>query len=246
MKRYTSRIRFFSSKNKIIIIMITKIVLWIIWLFILNIILYFFIPPYNSFIKNLKYLNNNQSNNIYIPEEKNIEKYNWESFLEKNIINDIDTQTDNTNNDLDVIDIIKDENDFNQIQKDSKNKDYSQILNYFLKYNLSKKTYDPDYKMFYLTSEYFQEYITYSWSWIDLYIYNNDSFLNIYNFFDEIKDDIWVNINKTNTFWNNSFFINKINKDWRIRLIIKYSYILIWLNIDKSYYEDIKKILNNF
>lgn len=246
MKRYTSRIRFFSSKNKIIIIMITKIVLWIIWLFILNIILYFFIPPYNSFIKNLKYLNNNQSNNIYIPEEKNIEKYNWESFLEKNIINDIDTQTDNTNNDLDVIDIIKDENDFNQIQKDSKNKDYSQILNYFSKYNLSKKTYDPDYKMFYLTSEYFQEYITYSWSWIDLYIYNNDSFLNIYNFFDEIKDDIWVNINKTNTFWNNSFFINKINKDWRIRLIIKYSYILIWLNIDKSYYEDIKKILNNF
>jgi len=226
--------------------MITKIVLWIIWLFILNIILYFFIPPYNSFIKNLKYLNNNQSNNIYIPEEKNIEKNNWESFLEKNIINDIDTQTDNTNNDLDVIDIIKDENDFNQIQKDSKNKDYSQILNYFLKYNLSKKTYDPDYKMFYLTSEYFQEYITYSWSWIDLYIYNNDSFLNIYNFFDEIKDDIWVNINKTNTFWNNSFFINKINKDWRIRLIIKYSYILIWLNIDKSYYEDIKKILNNF
>jgi len=226
--------------------MITKIVLWIIWLFILNIILYFFIPPYNSFIKNLKYLNNNQSNNIYIPEEKNIEKYNWESFLEKNIINDIDTQTDNTNNDLDVIDIIKDENDFNQIQKDSKNKDYSQILNYFSKYNLSKKTYDPDYKMFYLTSEYFQEYITYSWSWIDLYIYNNDSFLNIYNFFDEIKDDIWVNINKTNTFWNNSFFINKINKDWRIRLIIKYSYILIWLNIDKSYYEDIKKILNNF
>jgi len=226
--------------------MITKIVLWIIWLFILNIILYFFIPPYNSFIKNLKYLNNNQSNNIYIPEEKNIEKNNWESFLEKNIINDIDTQTDNTNNDLDVIDIIKDENDFNQIQKDSKNKDYSQILNYFSKYNLSKKTYDPDYKMFYLTSEYFQEYITYSWSWIDLYIYNNDSFLNIYNFFDEIKDDIWVNINKTNTFWNNSFFINKINKDWRIRLIIKYSYILIWLNIDKSYYEDIKKILNNF
>lgn len=246
MKRYTSRIRFFSSKNKIIIIMITKIVLWIIWLFILNIILYFFIPPYNSFIKNLKYWNNNQSNNIYIPEEKNIEKNNWESFLEKNIINDIDAQTDNTNNDLDVIDIIKDENDFNQIQKDSKNKDYSQILNYFSKYNLSKKTYDPDYKMFYLTSEYFQEYITYSWSWIDLYIYNNDSFLNIYNFFDEIKDDIWVNINKTNTFWNNSFFINKINKDWRIRLIIKYSYILIWLNIDKSYYEDIKKILNNF
>lgn len=246
MKRYTSRIRFFSSKNKIIIIMITKIVLWIIWLFILNIILYFFIPPYNSFIKNLKYWNNNQSNNIYIPEEKNIEKNNWESFLEKNIINDIDAQTDNTNNDLDVIDIIKDENDFNQIQKDSKNKDYSQILNYFSKYNLSKKTYDPDYKMFYLTSEYFQEYITYSWSWIDLYIYNNDSFLNIYNFFDEIKDNIWVNINKTNTFWNNSFFINKINKDWRIRLIIKYSYILIWLNIDKSYYEDIKKILNNF
>jgi len=226
--------------------MITKIVLWIIWLFILNIILYFFIPPYNSFIKNLKYWNNNQSNNIYIPEEKNIEKNNWESFLEKNIINDIDAQTDNTNNDLDVIDIIKDENDFNQIQKDSKNKDYSQILNYFSKYNLSKKTYDPDYKMFYLTSEYFQEYITYSWSWIDLYIYNNDSFLNIYNFFDEIKDNIWVNINKTNTFWNNSFFINKINKDWRIRLIIKYSYILIWLNIDKSYYEDIKKILNNF
>ncbi len=219
--------------------MLIKIVLIIVWLFILNIWLYFTIPSYSSFIKDIKY-NKIEQNQDLSKEDPiyNQEIYSNNSLLENILIdekpqkNDIDTSSWKQN-------IIHNNDLYN-------NKDYSSILNSFSNYNLSKIDYNPDYKMFYLTSEYFPEYITYSWTWIDLYIYNNDSFLNIYNFFEEVKEDIKVSINKTNTFWKQSFFINKDTQDNRVRLVINYNYILIWLNIDKSYYENIKEILKKF
>ncbi len=115
---------------------------------------------------------------------------------------------------------------------------------------LLKKPYDEYYKIFDITDEYPTEYITYSNINYELYLFPTWDIDNIYNIFELLSLDKNTlkkfTLNKVNNFGVKSFFLNLAKDDGKVRLVIYNWKILFWLNIKKSYYSNIKSILEKF
>lgn len=226
------------------------------FVFLLNIGLYFYSDSYSFFLKKIKYweeaslLDKNKITDEYLLNSLTSweEKCNCEPLVCDNTLNS-EKNIEQVDDLMNVTPIQPQEN----IQNETLSKNNQKISEYikkFSNYNLLEKSYDEYYKIFDITDEYPNKYTTYS-SW-DLEIYffplsNYDEIYNIFNFL--INDDLITNkfdLNKTNNFWKQSFFINLKTQDDFVRLIIDDWNILFWLKIKKGYYWDIKKILQNF
>jgi hypothetical protein len=68
----------------------------------------------------------------------------------------------------------------------------SQILPKFSKYNLEEKPYDEYYKMFDISDEYPNTYITYANTDLEIYFFPESSFEDFYNIFTLLSNDIMV------------------------------------------------------
>ncbi len=235
------------------------IIFILIW-FVLNLLFFFFNDSYKKLIIGLKYDDKTEISDEYNPEKDNenldINKLNKEKIKtnfhepEKNLdeirMEDIEKQIKQTK--------IQDKINSKKISdssweqkpktiwfsvKEQANIDFIQWI--FKKYKIKKVKSDDE--LFYLTTEYPNWYLQYNGNHIILYFFENTDFDKNFEIFDALSYISSFKINKTDSFWEESFYINKIKKDWFVRLVIKYKNITFWLQVDKKYFNDIKTIL---
>lgn len=234
------------------------------FIFILNIFFFYYSNSYSYFLKNLKNNNENKKDlSNLITDDYMLNNLNQPSIpCIDNTNKEIENNQNNINNE--IIDILNDNNkvietiippkvDENQIlikklkswEVDEKN---LKLLSNFKEFNLKLNDYNDYYELFDLTIEYPKPYLTYlnNNSNLDLYIFIDDTFDNIYNTFNYLSwnEEKKFSLNKTNNFGDKSFFINLENDNF-VRLVIEKNNLLFWLKLKKEYYNNIKNILNN-
>lgn len=220
------------------------------FVFLLNIGLYFYSDSYSFFLKKIKYWEETSLVDKWLITDDYLLNNIWDNLscdCEQICQQNNENQNTNTENTIqNVDDLVKNEV---EIQK----QDYDKINNFmqrFASYNLSEKAYDEYYKIFDVTDEYPNKYVTFSNNDLEIYFFPYSKFDDLYNIFDLLKTDELVlnkfDLNKTNNFKKQSFFINFKTQDDFVRLVIDDWNILFWLKMKKSYYWDIKKILQNF
>ena len=206
---------------------------------ILNVYLFYSNQWYASFVKSIKYW---QEKKILVTDEYlNIDKQTPEQCVLNNsgiLSENQNTWSLNKQNYLETS-IEK------PIEKIEEKKDYKNEINNVLKifssYKLKEKSYDEYYKIFWLTDEYPDKYLTYLDKDIELYIFTWNDFEYIYDFLNIVWEK--ATIKKTNTFWKNSFFINLKENDNKVRLVVDNWEVIFWLVIWKNKYPEIKKII---
>jgi hypothetical protein len=125
-------------------------------------------------------------------------------------------------------------------------KNYRDILDKFEKfYDLDK--IEVNTNLFEITDEYPDLYYEYYSPELTLYFFTTKQYLEIYDIFEYLQNDLPFVVNKVNNFWEESFYINLKNEvnDNYIRLVITNNWITFWLKVKSSEYENIKNILNN-
>lgn len=196
--------------------------------FLMNVWLYYYSESYSFFLKKLKYWNEIISN-----DSKNItdDYIAWNTNTWK---------TCNCDEKTDKKQIIEEKKDYT--------KDIEKILNWFQTYSLVQKPYDEYYKLFDITDEYPDTYMTYSSKDLDLFMFPWAKYEDVFNLFDLLSTDINKNflLNKVIYFWKKAFFINMKTDDGFARVVIDDWNILFWLKFKKSSYNDVKKIIEKF
>lgn len=249
-----------------------KILFLVIFIFIMNIALYFFNDDYKFFIKKIK----TPDNNVYV-EEKDIndEFYSlWkestkEDYIEmisekkkqalkekddeianKLLQKGIEKDTSEAIDDKDALEeklqtIIKQEEEKQVEQEIYLWKEYLKVLDLFNKYETYKIKIHTS--LFDLTNEYPNDYFEYYSEQVTLYFFPIGSYDKMYEIFNVLTYDLPFTINEVNNFGEKSFYINldKEVEDNYTRLVISNRWILFWLKIHKDEYNNIKDILTN-
>lgn len=234
------------------------------FVFIFNIMLFYYSNTYSLFLKNLKYWSEKKDFNNLITDDYLLNNFNWKTNeCNCELKNENSNNNDEGNlNDLLTNENILDENILNnqvpniqnefidqkkikQEKLDSMRNDIKiqRVLSLFLQYSLNLKNYDEYYKIFNLTDEYPKLYLTYLSKNIDIYFFEDNNFEEIYNLFWVLSSDLNLNLNKVDNFWKNAFFINLNTGDNFVRMIIDNWEIIFWLKFEKSYYNEVKNIL---
>lgn len=231
-----------------------KIIIFIIFLisiFIVNLIFYFISDDYRFFIKKIK----NPDRVVYLEEKNyddNIENKDIikkDKILDKKILNNAEIIA--TSKDNKKIFKLKSE-DWVVNLKDEIIlwKTYRYILDIFSIYKLKKL--EVNLNLFDITDEYPDNYFEYYSKNLTLYIFPTKNYKQIYDIFDVLSKESPFSINQVNNFWDNSFFINldKDIQDRFVRVIISYKWVVFWLKIKKTEYslvkEKLKSLKNNY
>ncbi len=229
------------------------------FIFILNIFFFYYSNSYNDFIKNLKNWDKKNDLNNLITDDYILNNINKKepcietSSIEKEKSPSVNEEIiDILNNNNEIVKTpltpIIDENKIllEKLKSEEKNPKNQKLLSNFKDFNLKLDDYNDYYELFGLTTEYPNPYLTYINNDLELYIFIDDTFDNIYNTFNYLSwnEERKFSLNKTNSFKTNSFFIN-LDGDGFIRLVIEKNNLLFWLKLKKEYYNNIKNILNN-
>lgn len=207
------------------------------FLFLVNVMFYFLSEDYKFFLKKLK----NNEEVVYIND----------SIIDDNIHN----QFKNWNIavvELESVDKMKE----NSLENENKTttfisqepetilwKNYQKILDIFASYSL--KPIELTNNLFDLTWEYPDSYYEYYSKDLTLYFFDTKTYNQVHDVFDVLAYDLPFNVNKVNNFWNSSFYIN-LNEDILdnyIRLVINYKWVVFGLKIKKSEYNVVKQYL---
>ncbi len=125
-----------------------------------------------------------------------------------------------------------------------KQKTYIDSIKWFFKWYKLKANKQKDI-IFKLTTEFPDErYLEYSSDNLTLYFFINTSYDKIFEIFDVLSYEDSFKINKTNSFWKRSFYLNRFKDDSYVRLVIEYKEFTFWLLIKKKYYNNVKSILH--
>lgn len=247
-----------------------KILFFVVFIFLLNVLLFFFNKDYKFFIKKLK----NPWNNIYV-DEKDIndnlsfsdsiieEKYidiisdkrnklllEKEKNKVKNILkNDIDKEININTRKVELEEklknIIKEEENKKEIKQEIYLwKQYLNILDLFKKYDTYKIKIHTS--LFDLTNEYPNKYFEFYSDEVTIYFFPIGSYKEMYEIFDVLTYDLPFSIKEVDNFWDKSFYINLDEEvsDNNIRFIISNKWILFWVKVQNDEYNNIKKILD--
>lgn len=222
--------------------------LFLLVIFIINIFSYFFVKDYQIFLKSLKYWDdyltqNKDPNEVFFTDE--VVTSTWTCSCEEKD----NKNSDNKNENIFTSNEKKDSNIVSNTVDDDLQKTFSWVINQTLEIFwsgswLKLKNYSADYKIFWITDEYPKKYLTYTNQKFELYIFVEDEYDNLYNVFSFLWNELAFELNKTNTFWNRSFFINNSQKN-QINIIVKHSNKLFWIKLDKKYYPEIKKFFKD-
>ncbi|NVP17636.1 hypothetical protein HUU51_02860 [Candidatus Gracilibacteria bacterium] len=226
-------------------------IIFLIFSFFINVVFYYISDDYRLFLKNIK-------------NDSNISKID-DSFLSiKNNFSDTQDSTSITNDSIiideieidDSIELVKinNENDnifdknTNKVEiKNSVNlgKNYLDILNNFSNYNFQELELNTN--LFDITDEYPDNYLEYYSRDLTLYFFPTKSYKEVYDLFSVLEFELPFKINQTNSFGDNSFFIN-LNQDIvdnYIRVVVNHKGVAFGLKIKKNEYNSIKEKLNN-
>lgn len=212
----------------------TKIIIFIIFIFLINVVFYFASENYRFFLKKLKngeeivYVNEKNISDEIIEDEKIEEELKWAWIVEVKKEYKIDIEEDKEKK-----------------QKIVLWKDYKDIISLFDEYDLWK--IEIIWNIFDITDEYPDDFLEYYSKDLVLYLFTSKTYEDIKNIFKVISYDSSFEINEVNNFLWKSFYINlddKINDNF-VRIVIWYKSIVFWLKINKDKYNDVKELLNN-
>lgn len=238
-----------------------KIIFVIFTIFIGHIFLYFFIPSYWNYFKDIKYNwdeNSEITDNTEVANNKKIKNnwfssYTWSNYIMPDINEDLDdnlwvVESDiESNNKLNSAETEENiDSDDNNIDSNTNNA-LQEIIDLFTEYDLKEKEETQNSSLFWLTNEYPYEYDEYysREMKMNLYYFKDKSYTDILNIFDVISYNLFFKIKKVNNFWEKSFYLNLDPDldDNYIRFVFSYKNNNFGLKIKKDWYNDVKKIL---
>lgn len=99
--------------------------------------------------------------------------------------------------------------------------------------------------LFDLTEEYPDEYFEYTNDETSIYFFVSRNYDDLVDIFNALSLELPFKLNKTDSFWTRSFFINLDSdfNDDNVRLVVEYKKRVFWLKIKKSAYNQIKEVL---
>jgi len=221
---------------------IFQLLLIAIFMFILNIWLYYTSEGYREFLQNIKWEKIVENiNDEYKIEEKEIEK-SLEDELNEKVINN----KEEVNKELNSKDSLIEKIEFvhKKVNIDLEESDYFKtFLKNFSKYNLT--SLDITSPLMDVTNEYPDKYFEYYSPELTIYNFPTKNYDEVREIF-EIESN-WNNftINEVDNFWEESFYINlwKDYKDNFIRIILLKENNVIWIKVSKNEYNSIKNII---
>ena len=213
-----------------------------IFMFLLNIWLYYTSEGYRQFLQNIKQEENLEDiNDEYKIEEKEIEE-SLEEELNKKIINNkekINEELKSKSSLIEKIEFVQ-----KKVNIEIEESDYfKSFLKNFSNYNLT--SLDNDSPLMDVTNEYPDKYFEYYSTELTIYSFPTKNYDEVREVF-EIESN-WDNftINEVDNFWEESFYINlwKDYKDNFIRIILLKENNVIWIKVSKNEYNSIKNII---
>ncbi|NDK07899.1 hypothetical protein EOM39_01475 [Candidatus Gracilibacteria bacterium] len=235
-----------------------KIIFVIFSIFVGHICIYFFVPSYAEYFKNIKHygnentevgensLDNNGQNknrktafssytgsNYIMPD---INEDIKDSKVEKNTATEYESDSNEDNNSEEGDNIIDDNDAIIQV-----------IFDLFSDYDLQEKEETQNSSLFGLTNEYPYDYKEYysREKKMTLYVFKEKDYTEILNIFDVISYNLYFKIKKVNNFGDKSFYINLDSDldDNYVRFVFSYKNSNFGLKIKKDGYNEVKDIL---
>jgi len=214
-----------------------RIIIFIIFLiaiFIVNLIFYFLSSDYRFFLKKIK----NPDEIVYLEDKV------YDDTLDNTVLDDVEIINTDKNNEK--IFELK-ENDWIVTLKEEVVlwKNYRDILNLFSIYKLNKLEVNSN--LFDITDEYPDNYFEYYSKDLTVYLFPTKNYDDLYNIFDVLSKELPFTLNEVNNFWDRSFYINldKDIQDRFVRVVISNNGIVFWLKIKKTEYSLVKEKLNS-
>lgn len=211
--------------------------LFIVFIFLLNIMFYFLSEDYKNFIKQLKTWDKDIQQTSTFPEDI--------AVLPQSETDDL-----NEDNMQDSTDISQNQPNAEEtfISNDSKKvlgKNYQVILWGFARYNF--EAIELTTNLFDITNEYPDEYYEFYSKDLTLYFFDTKTYNEVKDIFEVLSYDVSFDINEVNNFANSSFYIN-LNEDIQdnyIRIVMNYKWVVVGLKIKSEEYTQVKNILES-
>lgn len=213
------------------------IIIFLIVIFIVNLIFYSVSEDYRFFLKKMK----DSEQVVYLEEKK------YDDIIKVDEIDETEEEEDiekvHVSNKNEAIFVKKEEVELrNEV---SLWKSYIEVLDLFSVYKLIKL--DVNSHLFDLTDEYPDNYFEYYSKDLTVYLFPTKTYSEVYDIFSVLSDELPYTINEVNNFWDNSFYIN-LNDDIAdkfVRIIIWNKWIVFGLKIKKTEYSLVKEKLNS-
>ncbi len=193
-------------------------------------------------------INNNDDEFFENEAEKNNIKKELEGKKEKSLEEKKEElrkqmQSDKIKENTEIIDSLKLEEKEKTISYSKKEKANIDFIRWAFKWYKLKNQKEKNI-IFNLSSEYpIDRYLEYYSPNLSLYFFINTSYEKVFEIFDVLSYEDSFKINKTDSFWNKSFYLNRFRDDWFIRLVIEYKKHTFWIQVKKEYYDNTKSIL---
>ncbi|MFA5916655.1 MAG: hypothetical protein WC850_00290 [Candidatus Gracilibacteria bacterium] len=250
-----------------------NLIFFVFFVFLVHLFLYYFIPSYALYFKDIKYkkLDNNietqELSNKKNVEIKGVSSYTGSNYIIPDINGSLDEKNINTaevkdslvgekltnNNEVELTnkDSVKDISNEKEYFSSDKTGDLveQEVLGLFKDFNLVEKEKSENSSLFGLTNEYPYEYKEFysKEKKMTLYIFEGKLYDDILNIFDVISYNLYFKIKKVNNFGDKSFFINLEPDldDNYIRFVFSYKNKNFGLKIKKDGYNDVKVIMKS-
>jgi len=215
-----------------------KIIIFIIFLisiFTINLIFYFISDDYRFFLKKIK----NQDEVVYLEEKE----YTDDNEVAESVLEDAEVVNTNKSNNR-IFEIKEDTWEATLKKEVVLWKNYQIILKLFSIYKLKKLEVNSN--LFDITDEYPDNYFEYYSKDLTLYLFPTKNYNDLLDIFSVLKNELPIEINEVNNFWDNSFYINldKDIQDRFVRVVISNNGVVFWLKIKKTEYNLVKEKLN--
>lgn len=209
------------------------LVIFLISIFIINLIFYFVSEDYQFFLKKIK----NTDEIVYLEEKEYNDTLDLEVLGNAKIVN--------TNKSNDKIFELKNNTWIVTLRDEVVLwKNYREILNLFSIYKLKKLEVNSN--LFDLTDEYPDNYFEYYSKDLTLYLFPTKNYNDLTDIFNVLGNELPFSVKEVNNFGDKSFYINldKYIEDRFIRIIVSNNGIVFWLKIKKTEYSLVKEKLN--
>ncbi|MFK7779676.1 MAG: hypothetical protein QM490_00885 [Candidatus Gracilibacteria bacterium] len=232
-------------------------VIFLIIIFIVNLVFYFLSEDYRFFLKKIK----DTDQTVYL-EEKEItdekkldDEIPEDEIIEKKVTNIEVADNDEEKKILEGAEVVKlstkndsifELKDTTELKSDvSLGKNYQTIINLFSIYNLSRLEMNSN--LFDLTDEYPDNYFEYYSKDLTLYLFPTKTYTELNDIFSVLVDELPFTLNETNSFGDNSFYINLSEniEDRFVRIVISNKGVVFGLKIKKTEYNLVRDKLNS-
>lgn len=216
---------------------IIHVLLFVVLLFLLNLMFYFISDDYKEFIKQAKTGEKTTEQYSTFPDDIEVSE-----LLETNV-----TQPENIKDSTDDFSFqpIAEETYVAEESKKVLGKNYQVILDGFSQFNF--ESIELTTNLFDITNEYPDDYYEFYSKDLTLYFFDTKTYSEVKDIFQVLSYDVSFTINEVNNFVDASFFIN-LNEDIQdnfVRIVANYKWVVVGLKVKREQYPQIKKILES-